>query len=218
MKSQKSEPSHRCDVMIRRHNLEAIRANIQSDSNSLFIEINGLWFVLYVPGKCKNGNTTTLEAHLPQQVTRFPSSSLGSADFLLTRCQSCPISQQLNMIWSNLHKIVNYRKSEKIQSTFYHVHISVKPLGLDLYWRLFILFPPEQVKVNCIHCARVCLMASAASGARAGPWSPASRGQSRGQTQTIGAGAETRSRREESEYGLATAPPPGTQVTGVTPG
>ena len=147
-----------------------------------------------------NAKKTNSSAAL--KVTRlllFPGSSLGSAIlsiFLLTQCQSCPISQQLEECFESHLK---YFTKKKIRSTCDHVHISVKPLRLDLYWPIYPISPGAGE--GELYPASVCLMASAASGARAGPWSPVSRGQSRGQTQTIGAGAETRSRREESQRG-----------------
>ena len=147
-----------------------------------------------------NAKKTNSSAAL--KVTRlslFPGSSPGSAIlsiFLLTQCQSCPISQQLEECFESHLK---YFTKKKIRSTCDHVHISVKPLRLDLYWPIYPISPGAGE--GELYPASVCLMASAASGARAGPWSPVSRGQSRGQTQTIGAGAETRSRREESQRG-----------------
>ena len=112
---------------------------------------------------------------------------------------SVPVMPNISTIKECFESHLKYFTKKKIRSTFDHVHISVKPLRLDLYWPIYPISPGAGE--GELYPASVCLMASAASGARAGPWSPASRSQSRGQTQTIGAGAETRSRREESERG-----------------
>ena len=170
MKSQKSEASHRCDVIIKRHNLEAIRENIQSDFDSLFIEINGLWSCI-LHSAC----SPALKRWTGCQCSQVQVSSQHIFCWLSASRQSCPISKQLKECFESHLK---YFTKKKIRSTFDHVHISVKPLRLDLYWPIYPISPGAGE--GELYPASVCLMASAASGARAGPWSPASRSQSRG--------------------------------------
>ena len=68
----------------------------------------------------------------------FPGSSLESAYFLLTQCQSCPISKQLKECFRSHLK---YFTKKKIRSTFDHVHISVKPLRLGSLLAYLSYFP-----------------------------------------------------------------------------